>query len=272
MSADSPATLDADAYLRRVGYEGPLEPTAVVLDRLHLAHATHIPFENVDAFLGRPVRLGLDHLQAKLVRSRRGGYCFEQNTLFAAVLEAVGFRVTRLAARVRYGATRVLPRAHMLLKVEVGDGAWLADVGFGGGGPLRPVPLVDGATARQFLCNFRLARDDGQWVLRSLRGGAWSDLYAFTEEPQLPVDFEVTNFFTSTHPQSIFVQALTAQRTTPDACYVLRNWDLTVERGDTSSTREIHDDAELIDLLRGTFEIELEPADQTAVCGRLKES
>src|SRR5438093_5316594 len=104
--------------MRRIEYAGSLAPSRQTLDALHLAHATHIPFENLDVLLGRPIRLDLDGLQAKLVRGRRGGYCFEQNLLFAAVLERLGFRVTRLAARVRYGTTRLLPRTHMLMKVD----------------------------------------------------------------------------------------------------------------------------------------------------------
>src|SRR6516164_7620350 len=93
--------LDLPAYLDRVEYTGPCAPTTAVLQALHLAHVTHIPFENLDIQLGRPIRLDLESLQAKLVRARRGGYCFEHNTLFAAVLERLGFGVTRLAARVR---------------------------------------------------------------------------------------------------------------------------------------------------------------------------
>src|SRR5688500_1067883 len=99
------AELDLAAYLARVGLATAPAPTAAGLAELHLAHATHIPFENLDVLLGKPIRLDLASLQQKLVRDRRGGYCFEQNLLFAAVLEAVGFRVSRLAARVRYRAT-----------------------------------------------------------------------------------------------------------------------------------------------------------------------
>src|SRR5262249_40888697 len=125
-------TLDLDAYRQRIGYTGELAPTRAVLEALHLAHATHVPFENLDIQLGRPIRIDLESLQSKLVCGRRGGYCFELNTLFAAVLERTGFRVTRLAARVRLSATRLLPRTHMLLRVEAGGAAYLADVGFGG--------------------------------------------------------------------------------------------------------------------------------------------
>src|SRR4051794_35005419 len=169
----APPALDLDAYLARVGYAGELRPTAAVLAALHRAHATHIPFENLDVLLGRPIRLDLEGLQAKLVRGRRGGYCFEQNVLFAAVLEQVGFRLTRLAARVRFGAAGPRPRTHMLMRVEADGRPWLADVGFGGEGLLEPLPLAPGRVARQSYWSYRVVQEDGGvWALQSLHGGA----------------------------------------------------------------------------------------------------
>src|SRR4029077_20667326 len=147
---ESDGTLDLDAYFQRIGYAGSRAPSRATLDALHLAHATHIPFENLDILLGRPIRLDLASLQSKLIDSKRGGYCFEQNTLFAAVLEQIGFRVTKLAARVRFGATRLLPRTHMQLRVDVEGAPSLAEVGFGGDGPLLPVPLVAGQEVQQY--------------------------------------------------------------------------------------------------------------------------
>src|SRR5947207_2371631 len=101
--------LDLEAYFRRVEYTGERQPTLRALTDLHLAHAMHIPFENLDVMLRRPIRLDLASIEAKLVRNLRGGYCYEQNLLFAAILERLGFSVTLLAARVRFGAQRVLP-------------------------------------------------------------------------------------------------------------------------------------------------------------------
>jgi N-hydroxyarylamine O-acetyltransferase len=259
MNSDGGDTLDLDAYLRRIGYAGPRQPTPAVLAELHLAHTTHVPFENLDPLLGRPVRLDLGSLQAKLVRDRRGGYCFEQNTLFAAALEAFGFRVTRLAARVRQGTTIVRPRTHMLLKVDAGGEPWLADVGFGHAGLLRPIPLVPGQPARQFLWTYRVVEEAGLLVLQLLHGSEWQDLYAFTTEPQYPVDYELANYFTSTHPDSIFVRTLTAQLAAPEACHVLRGRELSVERADGTSSRMLADDEELRQVLRGTFGIDLPP-------------
>jgi N-hydroxyarylamine O-acetyltransferase len=251
--------VDLDAYFTRIDYGGDRSPTVPVLIALHRAHVLHIPFENVDVLLGRPIRLDLGSLQAKLVRDRRGGYCFEHNTLFAAVLEALGFRLTRLAARVRFGATGVRPRSHMNLVVEVDGSSWLADVGFGGDGLLEPLRLDEGRESRQGAWSYRLMREDHTWVLQSRRGEGWFDLYAFTLEPQEPVDYEVANYFTATHPDSIFRKTLTAQRTTPEARYILRNRRFTVERAGDVSERTLTNDDELRDVLAETFGVAFPP-------------
>jgi N-hydroxyarylamine O-acetyltransferase len=239
--------LDLDAYLHRVDHRGGREPTLATLQALHLAHATHIPFENLDILLGRPIRIDLESLQAKLVAGGRGGYCYEQNTLFGAVLAALGFEVS---------ATRVLPRTHMVLKVRSEDADWLADVGFGAAGLLRPLRFGERSADRQFAWTYRLADEAGQWVLRSLREGVWTDLYAFTLEPQLSVDFEVANHYVSTHPQSRFVQTLTAQRITPEERRMLVNHELSIERATGTERRTLSgDDAELLALLAEAFDL-----------------
>jgi N-hydroxyarylamine O-acetyltransferase len=244
--------LDLPAYLHRVGYTGALAPSQATLDALHLAHATSIPFENLDILLGKPIRLDLASLQAKLVAGRRGGYCFEQNALFAAILERLGFQVTRLAARVRYRTDRVLPRTHMTLRIDLGETRLLADVGFGADGLLLPVPL-DGGESRQFAWTYRVIEDNGVEVLQSRVEEAWEDLYAFTDEPQLPVDYEIANHYTSTHPASRFTQLLTAQRLAPDVRRILRNRDYSEIRDGTVDTRTIRDDDELLVLLADVF-------------------
>jgi N-hydroxyarylamine O-acetyltransferase len=256
---DSTRPFDLDAYCARIGYCGERRPTAAVLEELHLAHATHIPFENLDIFLGRPIRLDLDSLQAKLVRGGRGGYCFEQNTLFAAALERIGFQVTKLAARVRSGASRVLPRTHMLLRVDVDGAAWLADVGFGGDGLLKPLPLVAGPQTRQYAWSYRLMEENNLWVLQSQQGASWQDQYAFTLEPQYEVDFEMANHYTSTHPASRFVQTLTVQLPTPEARHILRGRELTVIRGGEVSSQTIEGEEMLLRVLAEVFGLSFPP-------------
>jgi N-hydroxyarylamine O-acetyltransferase len=251
--------IDLEAYLARVEYQGALDPTLEVLEGLHLAHATHIPFENLDILLGRSIRLDLGSLQAKLVGARRGGYCFEQNTLFAAVLRQTGFRVTPLAARVRLGATAISPRTHMLLQVDVSGAAYLADVGFGGECLLRPLPLILARETHDHGRVFRLS-EDGLWHVLQLRhGDTWFDLYAFTLEPQFNVDFEVANHFTATHPSSIFVQHPFVQRTTPEASYRLFDRKYSVRQGEEVTSREIRDDAELLRVLDESFRLHFAP-------------
>ena len=161
--------LDLEAYLQRIGYDGGLDPTVETLTALHRAHVLSIPFENLDILLGRPIRLDLASLQAKLVRGRRGGYCFEQNALFAAVLEHLGFDVTGLAARVTMGEERTTPRTHMILAVDIAGTRWLADVGFGGDTLLDPISFESDEPVQQGAWAFRLADDGDVRVLFGLR-------------------------------------------------------------------------------------------------------
>ena len=251
---------DLEAYLERIGYTGEREPSHAALAALHLAHATHIPFENLDVLLQQPIRLDLEGLQAKMVRGGRGGYCFEQNALLAAALDQLGFAVRRLAARVRARAHRVLPRTHMLLLVDIDGGTWLADVGFGAEGLLLPVPFGGGQEARQFAWTYRMIEEEpGLWVLQSLRGEAWGDLYAFTLEPQQPIDYEMANYYTSTHPESRFLHTLTVQLAAPEGRRILRDRELLLDRGTLVTSRPIADDDELLAVLAETFGLRFPP-------------
>ncbi len=224
--------LDLDAYLARIGLTGsmgdgggteeaaPLAPgfggrresvaagaklTADVstLRALQRAHVAAIPFENLEIMLGRPILLDIEALQAKLVRQRRGFYCYEQNLLFAAALERLGFSVTGLGARVRMGSDKLTAETHMLLLVSIDGEGWIADVGFGGEGLLEPLPWVAGCQHRQGDWTFGLASEaDGVCSLRSLHSDGWFDLYAFTSEQRYLIDYEVRNYYVSTHERS----------------------------------------------------------------------
>jgi N-hydroxyarylamine O-acetyltransferase len=251
-----------DAYLERIGYAGDLHPTTAVLDALHLAHATHIPFENLDVLRGVPIRLDLESIQRKLIDARRGGYCFEQNLLFSAVLEELGFAVTRLSGRVRLRAPSMTARTHMMLLVDVEQQQWLADVGFGAEGLLLPVPFGSEQESRQFAWTYRVkapasstagAGGPGEWTLQSKHGGTWTDLYVFTLEPQTQIDYEVANHYTSTHPESRFINRLTVQLTRPEARTALRNRELVVDTGTTMTTRVLDNDDEIRRVLEQIF-------------------
>jgi len=251
--------VDVEAYLLRTGAEAPLAPSLEALGRLHETHVANIPFENLDLLLGLGIRLDLDSLQAKLVGARRGGYCFEQNTLFQAVLQRLGFTVAPLAARVRAGSTAVRPRTHMLLRVDLPEGSFLADVGFGADGPLHPIPLQTGRELWVGACGHRLRREGFLWVLEGHAGEGWTDLYGFTLEPQHPVDYEMANHFTSTHPRSAFLNSLTAQRSFPERRIVLRNRDLQVREGRVTEATRIRDPEHLLEVLDHHFGLAFPP-------------
>ncbi len=247
---------DVGSYFARVRCTGAAGTDLAVLTKLHAAHLAAIPFENLDVVLGRPVLLDIGSLQEKIVRAGRGGYCFEQNTLFAGALRALGFQVSALEARVRPpGAAHILPRTHMVLQVNVDQDAWLADVGFGGDGPIYPVHLNE-AASEQPGGTYRVVSEGTARVLQLRHRDGWQDLYAFSLAPAYPIDFEVANHFTSTHPRSPFLKTLTAQIALPEARHVLRGRKYSIRRGDTEASLELADD-EIVRLLREQFGLNL---------------
>lgn len=199
--------IDRLAYFARIGYQGSVVQSIEALRALHLAHVLAVPFENLDIHVGRPISLEPADLFEKIVLGKRGGYCFELNGLFALLLEDLGFAVTRLAARVLYGTEGVRPRSHQLLIVHLDGEGWLVDVGFGGQGLREPLPFKAGLEHRQGPDQFRLTTDErGEYVLQSRMEGAWTNLYSFTLDPWLPVDYQFANYYHSHAPESPFVQ------------------------------------------------------------------
>ena len=216
-----------DAYIERVGLTARLAADSETLCGVHAAHREAFLFENLTIQSGGRVSLSLCDLERKFLDERRGGYCFEHNTLFAAALHEIGVDSATLLGRVRRGPPQRWCRTHMVLRVPLGGEVWLADVGFGAMGLLEPIPLRDGATALQGGFTFRLRRDAGLWILSARDAAAEMDLYEFTDDPQTPWDVEVANHFTSTHPESIFRKTLTIQRTRQDHRTILRTDVLT---------------------------------------------
>jgi N-hydroxyarylamine O-acetyltransferase len=214
----TPAAFDLDAYLARVGYDGPREPTLAVLHALSAAHTRAIPFENLDVLMGRPIKLEIDAIFQKLVCDRRGGYCFEQNGLLLHVLGELGFTVAPLSARVRWQRPRdfIPPRTHVFLRVEIGGESWLTDVGIGSASLSSAIRLefdVEQSTPHE---TRRLVREGPRLFHQSLLAGEWSDVYEFTLEEMPLIDREIANWYTSAHPQSHFKHRLIAARTAPE--------------------------------------------------------
>ncbi|HSZ41235.1 MAG TPA: arylamine N-acetyltransferase [Trebonia sp.] len=278
----SAGKLDLDSYLRRIGHPAAVPtPSEETLTALHRAHLAAIPFENLDILLGRPVRVDLESIQDKLVRGRRGGYCFEHGLLFGAALERIGFSVDRLLARVsRPGGTgsgsAVLPRTHLTLRVRTPDrlGPWLSDVGFGSSppGPLSLRRLRSGGPQVLDGWVYEVAPDavpdSGVWELREAQGPDWVTLYRFDDQPVYPADIVMGNHYTSTHPDSWFTRRPVVVRRSPDAVTSLLGRTLTVTRpGHVKERRELGDQ-EWVSSLAEVFGLSFTPEEAARLVAR----
>jgi N-hydroxyarylamine O-acetyltransferase len=249
-------TLDLDRYFARIGWSDPVPATFATLAGLLRAHMTTIPFENLDVLLGRPISLELDALQAKLVDARRGGYCYEHATLFAAVLERLGFTVRMHGARVTMMTPKqASPRTHMLLSIELPEGAFVVDPGFGGLAPLVPVPL-DGTPAG----DHHLERDAGEYTLKVVTPDRVVDAWVTTLTAEYPIDFVLANHFTSTHPLSPFTQRLMMRSFVEDGKVTVMNRDVNRWLGGPPEPSQLADRAALRDLLAADFGVDLDVA------------
>jgi N-hydroxyarylamine O-acetyltransferase len=252
--------IDLPAYFARIGHRGDAAPTLANVQSIHARHVDAIPFENLAAFLGEPVPLDLASLQAKLLTPGRGGWCFEHNLYLSAVLEAMGYEVRRLAARVRWNvpADVVTPRSHMLMRVRVAGEDYIADTGFGGltlSAPLRLVPDLEQATPHE---PHRLRAHGEGYALQANIAGEWATLYVFDLHEQQQADYEVSNWYLANNPRSQFVNGIIAARAAPGVRHALRNTRYAVHHGDGRTERRyLGDAAAFRSVLREAFRIDV---------------
>lgn len=195
---------DQDGWLARIRYQGSREPTLETLKALVSAHASAIAYESIDVLLDRPPKLDLRSLQDKMIAGGRGGYCFEQNMLFRGALRSFGYKVTSLQARVVRGLAIDAPRPmlHMVLRVDLSEGPFLADVGFGNlapTAPLRLATLVEQDTPHELM---RFIELGDELTLQSRLGERWEHIYRVVLLPRFDAEYEICNWFTGTHPES----------------------------------------------------------------------
>lgn len=220
------AGLDLDAYCRRIGVsESDISvPDLATLARIVLGHTQSITFENLDKFTGHDIQLDLEALVAKLVHSRRGGGCYEQNLLLHAVLTTLGYSTTFLTGRVVWNlpaGAPMPPRAHLLLRVDLPEGPHIVDVGF----PLTPTgvlalePIVEQATPHE---PFRLIPEGSAFVMEIHTNGQWRALYRFDLAEAFFADFAVSSWYSAHHPDSLFVNELLLARADTGRRYTLR--------------------------------------------------
>ncbi len=245
--------LDIPAYLERIGYCGTLDLSFETLRALHLAHLYTVPFENLDIHLGRQLSLEGAALFDKIVTRRRGGFCFELNGLFGALLRELGFEVTMLSADVaRQSGGFSAPFDHLALRVDLAE-PWLMDVGFGNGFRF-PLRLDDGAGQPQGDSTYRITRDgDYRILLRRDGGGDWTPQYRFTLQPRALTDFAERCLFHQTSPESHFTQGRICTLATPDGRVTISGVRLIVVTAGGRTESELADETEYAAALRARF-------------------
>ena len=248
---------DLDAYFARTGYTGPRAPTLETLHAIAWHHATSIPFENLDVLLGRGINLDPAAVERKLVREKRGGYCFEQNSLLLHVLGALGYRVTPLSARVRIQRPRDFtpPRTHLFVRVELAGEPWIVDAGIGSLSLTSAIRLALDVEQTTPHDTRRVVREGGVYFHQVKFGAEWTDVCEFTGEEMPVIDRELANWWTSTNPESKFRQNLMVGRAAPDGLRrAVLNHEFVVRRGgEVIEQRAIANPDELLAILAGNF-------------------
>lgn len=258
--------MDLSLYLARIQYLKPLQRDVETLYGLHLAHMLNVPFENLDIGLKRPIRLASQSLWEKIVVQGRGGFCYELNGLFAALLREIGFDVTCLNARVYNGEGKLgIDFDHLALLVQIPGqpGRWLADVGFGDSFN-EPLNFEEPSEQVQGLRAYRLAQAaDGFVVWQKNYDGSWERQYFFDLQPRaFPADYEAACLYHQTSPKSSFTRGSIISKATPEGRVSLEDGYLILTKDGQRSSRPLQDRAEYRGLLKHYFDITL-PEQQT---------
>jgi len=259
---------DQDAWLDRIAYKGPHTPELETLRGVVEAHSAAISYESIDVLLERPPKLDLGSLQRKMIAGGRGGYCFEQNMLFRGGLRSLGFDVTSLQARVVRGLAIDAPRPmlHMVLQVNLPEGPFLADVGFGNLAPTAPLLMsadLEQDTPHEIM---RFIRMGEELTLQSRLGDQWAHIYRVVLLPRMDAEYEICNWFTASHPDSPYRSNLIAARPGPNRTRItLFNARLNVRHATGEvERRTLGGKSEYRDVLADTFGLKLSDADLAA--------
>ncbi len=253
----SPPSFDQRSWLDRIGHTGSLEPTLDTLHKLIFAHSHTIAYESLDIMLGRTPKLDIASLQRKMLYGGRGGYCLEQNMLFREGLRSLGYDVTSLQGRVVRGMAIDAPRPaiHMLLQVNLPEGPYLADVGFGNLAPTSALLLRQGVEQQTPHEPMRFIDVGGELTLQARLRNDWEHIYRVIPYPRYDGEYEITNWYTGTHPDAPYQSNIIAACPGPNRTRVtMFNRRVTVRHATgEAERRELKDEAEFRLVLRNEF-------------------
>lgn len=247
--------MDVDAYLARIGYDGPREPTIETLRGMQRAHFFSVPFENLDILAGVPVQVDERVNFEKIVGQHRGGYCLELNGTFARVLRQMGFRVDVLGARVFTGGFLSPPFSHMSTLVHLEE-PWIADVGFGGL-MIAPLRLHEAGVQDDGDRRYVVANDGDHWFVTSLEQGGPQMTYVFTLVPRDFSEFLPVNTWLQTSPDSRFTQGDVVSLGTETGRLTLAPGRLIITDGEARTEQAVGSPGERAAVLRQHFGIEV---------------
>lgn len=257
-----PRLTDLALYLRRLGFDAPPAPTLETLRQLQLRHTGVFPFENLTTLSGEPVLIDLPSVERKVLHEGRGGYCYELNNLYLALLQSLGFEACGISGRVVMGQPEGAwtARTHRLSLVTLDGVRYISDVGFGGMVPTAPL-LLDTADEQPTPHeSYRIEPHADGYTLRASVADEWRAMYIFDLQRQEDIDYAVGNWYVSTHPESPFARQLMVARTGEGWRRTLNNGSFAIHRmGRDSERRQVADVQELIDLLQNEFDIRVPP-------------
>ena len=262
-----PRLTDRALYLQRLGFDAPPAPTLETLRQLQLRHTGVFPFENLTTLSGEPVLIDLPSIEQKVLHAGRGGYCYELNKLFLALLQELGFDARAISGRVVMGQPEGAwtARTHRLSLVIIDDVRYITGVGFGGMVPTAPLLLDSRAEQLTPHEPYRIDLHVDGFTLRANVAGEWRAMYIFDLQRQEDIDFAVGNWYVSTHPESTFARQLMVARTGEGWPRTLNNGSFAIHRiGHDSERREVTDVQQLVGLLDSEFGIRVPEQAQLA--------
>jgi N-hydroxyarylamine O-acetyltransferase len=254
--------LNAAAYLDRIGYSGSTDPSAETLRALHRAHMIAVPFENLDIHIGRTIVCDEARFLYKIITERRGGFCYELNGAFAALLRTLGYEVTLLSARVNRSDGSEAPEFdHLTLRVDLpaargASSPWLSDVGFGDSF-LQPLRLEHGFEQSQIGRVYRLTKADGRFQMEVRTGDPWKKQYSFTLQPRQLQEFAAMCHYHQTSPESHFTRQRICSRATPSGRITLSDLKLIETRDGQREERQLAGEEQWLATLAEMFAITL---------------